>query len=231
MSGAGEPHEGDLDLLAAEYVLGTLGNAEARRAEELLAQDAAFRASVQAWERRLAPLASLVPPHQPPPDLWSRIEASTAAAPKPNKVSPAPRQPWRRRLAVWQAATVASLALAVAIAAFTVLRESARPTPVAVLAAPNSGPVFIAEAVPGGLQLHPAGAVQVAAGKDLELWALPAGSTRPRSLGVLPATGRTIPAHLPAGTQLLVSLEPQGGSPTGQPTGPVLLASRGLPQL
>ena len=231
MSGADDPHDGDLDLLAAEYVLGTLDADEARRAEELMAQNTAFRASVQAWERRLAPLASLVSPREPPPALWSRIEASTAAAPKPNAASPPPREPWRRQLAAWRIATVGSLALAAAVAAFAVLREPTRPTPVAVLAAPDSGPVFIAESVPDGLQLHPAGAVQVAAGKDLELWELPAGSTRPQSLGVLPATGRTIPAPLPPGTQLLVSLEPQGGSPTGQPTGPVILASRGLPKM
>jgi anti-sigma-K factor RskA len=231
VSGAGELPDGDLDLLAAEYVLGTLGTDEARRAEELMVQDAAFRASVQAWERRLAPLASLVPPREPPSDLWSRIEASTTAKSMPSAAGPAPREPWRRQLAAWRVATVGSLALAAAIAAFAVLREPARPTPVAVLAAPDSGPVFIAEAVPDGLQLHPAGAVQVAAGKDLELWEPPAGSTRPQSLGVLPAAGRTITAPLPPGTQLLVSLEPQGGSPTGQPTGPVILASRGLPQL
>ena len=33
-------------------------------------------------------------------------------------------------------------------------------------------------------------------------------------------------ASLPPGTQLLVSLEPRGGSPTGQPTGPVLYGGR-----
>jgi anti-sigma-K factor RskA len=40
--------------------------------------------------------------------------------------------------------------------------------------------------------------------------------------------GRNLPPHelLTAQTQLLVSLEPQGGSPTGQPTGPVLWGGR-----
>ena len=231
MSSAGDPNDSDLDLLAAEYVLGTLDAGEMRRAEGLMGQDAAFRASIAAWERRLAPLASLVPPHELPPDLWSRIEASTAAGSTPNAASAAPREPWRRQLAVWRTATVGSLALAAAVVAFAILREPARTTPIAVFAAPNSGPVFVAEAVPGGLLLYPAGTVQVAPGKDLELWELPAGSTQPQSLGVLPATGRTIPAHPPPGTQLLVSLEPQGGSPTGQPTGPVILAARPVPRL
>ena len=70
----------DRDLLAAEYVLGTLEIDEARRAEDLVQQDEAFRAAVETWERRLAPLATLVPANTPPPELWSRIEASTRPA-------------------------------------------------------------------------------------------------------------------------------------------------------
>ncbi|MGH7153988.1 MAG: anti-sigma factor domain-containing protein, partial [Acetobacteraceae bacterium] len=66
-------------------------------------------------------------------------------------------------------------------------------------------------------------------GKDLELWALPPGATRPISLGVVPAATRGLVVSHPAvpltlRTQLMVSLEPKGGSPTGQPTGPVLFA-------
>ena len=70
--------------------------------------------------------------------------------------------------------------------------------------------------------------VPLAAGRALELWALPEGRD-PRSLGVVSASGvarialagpadlalRQVPA-------LAISLEPAGGSPTGKPTGPVL---------
>lgn len=186
-----------------------------------------------AWERRLAPLAGLVPPQAPPPDLWTRIEASTAP-----KLEPlvARREEWRQparrpapshQVAAWRAATAGALALAAGIAAFAFLREPPTPPIVAVLAPPGGVPVFVAEAAKGGLRLRPAGTVQVAAGKDLELWALPAGATRPESLGVLPAAGRLVSAaNLAPGTQLLVSLEPQGGSPTGQPTGPVVSAGQ-----
>ena len=62
-----------------------------------------------------------------------------------------------------------------------------------------------------------------------ELWLLPAGGLPPVSLGVLDATGSqrrvfTAPAQgeLQAGDMLAVSLEPAGGSPSGQPTGPVV---------
>ncbi len=221
----------DRDLLAAEYALGTLDADEARRAEDLVRQDAVFRRAVEAWERRLAPLASLVPPSAPPPDLWSRIEASTrpAAVSEPSRAEARRLDPSRphpvRRVAFWRATTAGSLALAAALAAFAYLREPPQQA-LAVLAPPGGAPVFVAEAANGGLRLRPAGTVQVATGKDLELWALRAGTTRPELLGVLPAGGRTVTANLPPGTQLLVSLEPRGGSPTGQPTGPVVSAGK-----
>jgi anti-sigma-K factor RskA len=73
--------------------------------------------------------------------------------------------------------------------------------------------------------------MSIAPDRALELWMLPDGGN-PRSLGVvpivtppgiarveLPATADQALQSIPA---LAVSLEPAGGSPTGQPTGPVL---------
>jgi anti-sigma-K factor RskA len=61
-----------------------------------------------------------------------------------------------------------------------------------------------------------------------ELWALPEGSA-PVSLGLMPATGAVRLAlndrqrsALAAATNVAVSDEPPGGSPTGAPTGAVL---------
>ena len=61
-----------------------------------------------------------------------------------------------------------------------------------------------------------------------ELWLIPSGG-KPLSLGVLPADGLAQIAIPPAFADqtrrdaiLAVSLEPPGGSPTGQPTGPVI---------
>jgi anti-sigma-K factor RskA len=72
--------------------------------------------------------------------------------------------------------------------------------------------------------------VPVQPGKDLELWLVEPGA-RPRSLGVLPSSGKRfdLPASPPAQSQLLVSLEPAGGSPTGAPTGQVLYGGTLLP--
>jgi anti-sigma-K factor RskA len=63
-----------------------------------------------------------------------------------------------------------------------------------------------------------------------ELWALPRDGKPPVSLGLLPRQGdiarpltdRQSAALLAAG-KLAVSIEPPGGSPTGAPTGPVVM--------
>jgi anti-sigma-K factor RskA len=107
--------------------------------------------------------------------------------------------------------------------------RSPPPLDVAVLTPrTGEGPVLLATAEPNGaLSVRPNGTIAVPNDRDLELWALAAGETRPRSLGVLPAAGgRLVVASLAPGTQLMVSLEPRGGSPTGQPTGPVLYAGQ-----
>ena len=69
-------------------------------------------------------------------------------------------------------------------------------------------------------------------GKAHELWAPPEGGA-PVSLGLLPKTGEQRRVLTPAqqtalagAKQIAVSLEPEGGSPTGAPTGPVLLVAR-----
>ena len=66
-------------------------------------------------------------------------------------------------------------------------------------------------------------------GKSYELWILPAGATAPRSLGLVGEQDFTVHRALAgydaptlSNATFGVSLEPVGGSPFGQPTGPVL---------
>jgi anti-sigma-K factor RskA len=68
----------DQELLAAEYVLGTLDAEERARARALAAMDPGFAAAVRAWERRLGELNVLVAAVEPPPELWDRIKAGIA---------------------------------------------------------------------------------------------------------------------------------------------------------
>lgn len=222
--------EEDRDLLAGEYALGVLTHAEAAAVEAAAARDPALRAAIDAWDNRLAPLAASVPPAAPPPELWSRIVASAALGAMAPPRRSLLRGTWHST-PFWRATTAAALALAAAFAGITFLRTPAPPERLAAALAPPGVPaaVFLAEVQPDGrVLIRPLGPVTVKSGKDLELWALPAGATRPVSLGVLPPMGRNLPPHelLAADTQLMISLEPQGGSTTGLPTGPVLWGGR-----
>lgn len=239
MSGADTDDLRDPDATAGEFVLGVLDAAEQAEVARAAAADPALQAAIAAWERRLAPLARLVDPVAPPAALWERLAGSIAAAPAAGEVVTFARPVAidRRLVRRWQAATAVSLALAASlavVAALPVLRRppSAAPAPgllVASLATygqPAAG--FVAAVDHGTLTVRPAAAATVPAGRDLELWSLPPGAKAPAPLGVLPAGGVRLtgsPATTP-GTQILISLEPRGGSPTGQPTGPVLFAGR-----
>jgi anti-sigma-K factor RskA len=228
-------------MLAAEYVMGLLDGGEMLAVRRQALTDATLAGSIQFWERRLMPIVDLVPPVPPPLALWSRVDQSVNAAVRESAVDstvvplrPRPAQQggaWRS-VGLWRATTFASLALAAAFAAVAFLpqldlfRRAAPPTAIAALA-PLGGPApaFLAELRTDGRILVSAVApAAVPDGRDLELWLLTPGSQRPQSLGVLPSGGKSllIGPPPPVGSQLLVSLEPRGGSPTGQPTGQVL---------
>jgi anti-sigma-K factor RskA len=68
----------DKEVLAAEYVLGTLGFAERVQAQQMIASDPAFAALVRDWERRLGELNVLVTPVEPPPAILDWIKARHA---------------------------------------------------------------------------------------------------------------------------------------------------------
>ncbi len=215
----------ELDLLAAEYVLGTLDAATAREVAARAQADPALQAAIAAWEERLAPLASLTMPVTPPPSLWHRLAASTGVETATSPAKPLVRA-WRS-VALWRCAAASGFAIAAALAAVMWLRTPPASPVAALVPAGSAAATFVAELQPNGtLRLIALRPVSVAAGKDLELWALPAGASRPIPLGLLPPAGRSVvPPKLPEGRmQLLVSLEPTGGSPTGLPTGPVLFA-------
>lgn len=211
----------DDDLQAAEHALG-LSDASAREAS-----DPAFAAAVDAWRARLDPL--LGPERAPPPQLWDRIVARLPA----NDVASAdPARRWR--LATFAASAAATILLGVVIAR----PDGSVPVPQAVAPAhmmvaslmpkEGSGVVSITyDKSAGRMVVNPVG--MDARGKAPELWVIPADG-KPRSLGVVPekaaATMMVRPEHramLAKGAMLALSLEPAGGSPTGQPTGPVVM--------
>ena len=73
---SGPTTKDEKDLLAAEYVLGTLDPEERRRVRKALSRDLALQDAVERWQRRLASLAQAAVAEEPPALVWDRIEAA-----------------------------------------------------------------------------------------------------------------------------------------------------------
>jgi anti-sigma-K factor RskA len=202
------------DALAAEYVLGLLDTAERATAERRRRVEPAFAAAVTAWENRLSPLNAGFD-EVPVRNLLPAIEA---------RLFPVAEQPRRRWFAPFAGAlTAAALAVAIIAVLPPPVPEVAPLT--ASLAAEGQALAFSARIDPadGTLTLIRTGGAPAEAGQDLQLWVIGADGV-PASLGLIREAESTRPAAgLTPGQVLAVSLEPAGGSPTGQPTGPVLV--------
>jgi anti-sigma-K factor RskA len=222
--------EGD-KLTAAEYVLGVLGAAQRRQAEQRLARDQAFADEVAFWEERLGALADQVAPVAPPDRTWSRIARRVKA-----RDPFAPQENLWQSLTFWRSFAIGSAVLAAAsIGALTFIEISPAPRVplLATLGASTGQPTFVAAVNPGGTSLLIVPAALIAADpRAMELWLIPAGD-KAHSLGLVEPgrpvridVPRDLVARLNADAALAVSMEPPGGSPSGQPTGPVIASGK-----
>jgi anti-sigma-K factor RskA len=214
--------------LAAEYVLGTLQGAARKRFEALLQNDPELQRSVAQWQGALAVLALRLKPVAPPRRVWNRVRAQLFMK---NAPSPTKNESWWGNLVFWRGWGLAATAAAVALTVFinTLQPPEAKPTYVVVLSNQQAQPVMSVASDNQQKQLRIKIITQqkIDADRDYQLWALPEGG-QPRALGLVSEQGETVllvPNTLEGLTNipaLAISLEPKGGSPTGQPTGPVL---------
>jgi anti-sigma-K factor RskA len=199
----------DIDILAAEYVLGALGPEDRARAEVQLRREPAFSAAVAAWELRLSGLNDGFA-EVPAPDLMPGIEARLFGKPA-------------RKPAFWTRLALGG-ALAASVLLAVVVMTPPRHTLGTTLTADAQLLRFEATYADNALTVVRVSGSAAAAGSVHELWLI-AGEAAPVSLGLM--TSDTFEATLPnlaPGMVLAVSLEPSGGSTTGAPTGPVLVA-------
>jgi anti-sigma-K factor RskA len=202
----------DLNDLAAEYVLGTLAGDERVAFEARLQRDPAAMRAVATWAAHLQPLADAVTPAIPSPELWQRIQREAGL-------------PMRaRRTPIWIAAAVAAAVVAVAfLFAGPILKPEVNA--IAQLAPQGGEPAFVVSVLDDQEKLLVRAAqVSAVSNQSYELWAVPPTGA-PVSLGVVAASGESehnVPENLRGlltiGATLAVSLEPEGGSPTGAPT-------------
>jgi anti-sigma-K factor RskA len=224
--------EEDIQALAGEYVLGTLDAAERTAVAARRLREPELDAAIAAWELRLAPLAEAAEGIEPPAELLSRIEARIdAAARGTESQAGAEIVDLTRRLRRWRAAAFAGGALAAGLALFIlgkdVMRGAEPSNFVAVLQKDAASPAFLVEVDLRSrlLTVRPV-AAERQAGKSYELWLIHQKLGAPRSLGVIADKGFTVRPALAGYDSAVVedatyavTLEPEGGSPTGVPTG------------
>jgi anti-sigma-K factor RskA len=208
------------DASVGEYALGVMPLNERLRFAADLKIDRSLQMRVAMWDENFAPMTDELADIAPPPLVLSKIEQRLFPAAKPVSLF--------QRLGFWQAATAigfGALALVVALP-----QLSPAPVETVPLVAVIQGETLLLsasyDAGHGTLSISRKRGTE-AASHDFELWVIPAGSA-PVSVGVLQAgdtTLITVPEALKAviaGSTLAITDEPDGGSPTGKPTGAVL---------
>lgn len=205
--------------LAADYAIGLMPLTARKRFESLMLDDPSLRRELAQWQESLVGLTSSLPPQEVPERVWHAIVARI----DPQQLHvPAKRPFWN-----WLRLTAVACSLVVAgILGVIYNRDTA--TFNATLVATNQQPALAVQAYDRYLKVEPLAVASVEPGRSLELWAIPADGV-PVSLGVIPNDGKgrvELTEHqrtlIGTPTTLAITLEPQGGSPSGKPTGPVL---------
>lgn len=220
--------------LSAEYVLGTLDGPARQRFQRLLMQHPRLRETLWHWEKHLNAMGAAIPERTPSPRVWQQIQerlgfdtrGSAAVIPmkSPVKTSRQPSRPgadgWR-----WLAglASAAALVLAILLVWPQPSPIPDEPAQIAVVQGQDTPPLWLIELQENSLQVRATEGLDPQQNNDYELWMVAADGRPPVSLGLLPKQGSARlerPALLDQVeiAALAVSLEPLGGSPTGQPT-------------
>lgn len=218
------------DLLAGHYVLGHMPARARARFERLLLRRADYARAVTDWEERLAPMLDAAPPKRPPRRVWRRLRRRFRAEAGSRERSPLDL--FRSRGMAIAGVAAATFLIAWGLSLLRApLAPSAPPAPsaYAVITTRQGVAQWVITVRGNRMHMHTVGRVAPPQGKSYQLWMLPGGGAKPVSLGLLPHSGEASEAlstallsTLRSSRGLAVSIEPRGGSPTGQPTGPVV---------
>lgn len=211
--------------LAAEYVLRLLDPTEEAACARRIERDQAFAAEVARWQAEFEALDAAFTPVTPPAGMRARVEERLFGRP-PSRLA----RLWGSA-PLWRGLATAAVIAAVAVG---ILGRPAPPPDLpdlVVAVAPTVGDVELVallDRTSHALRFTRIGG-EAPPGQSLELWIWPASQAAPASLGVVPADPRfafEVPpdyvSSVAAGTRVLVSVEPEGGSTTGQPTGEIV---------
>jgi anti-sigma-K factor RskA len=229
----------DDNLLADLYVLGLLDPDAHSEADTRMEHDGTFAARVANAARRFAPLDDSAAPVPLPNGAWERLERRLSApveqpaarlpssSVRRGSAANVNRAPWRTAMAM-AAALVLMLGLAWPFLRASPFGSPAEAAAVAVLLDPKGVPFALIEDFGNGkAAVTTLASYEVPEGESLQVWTKWSEETGPVSLGVLnefasaPLGTDGLPQPV-AGQLYEITLEEEGGSPTGRPTGPIL---------
>ena len=231
----------DDDFAAAEYALGTLDPAERATLAARRLREPELDQAIRAWEARLAPLAEATPAIEPPrrPSGRDRGTDSRRFRCAQPPAADSTVVVLRRSVTRWRTAAIAASVIAGLLAIGLIARETTREALprqyVAILQKDAASPAFevTVNLDRQELTVRPV-AAQTPPGKAYELWIIDPRLGAPRSLGVIGETTRA--ANLAAYDRAVVenatyavTVEPPGGSPSGQPSGPPVFVGKLIP--
>lgn len=231
----------DVQILAGEYVLGTLSADLRVQVQERMKSDPALRRAIDSWEARLLTLTDLAEPQTPSSRLWGRIERSLGEMSAPAK----PRAPSRRKrsgrlwnnLRVWRGLAGLGLAASVILATslLTQVAPPSAPSYLVVLVGPqDKAPGWVIQASDSrAIQLIPLSVAQVPEDKALQFWTKADDWQGPVSLGLVkPGEVLNVPLDklppLQPNQLFELTLERSSGSPINKPTGPIQFIGRAV---
>ncbi|MBC8038199.1 MAG: anti-sigma factor [Rhizobiales bacterium] len=227
--------ERGINEMADEYVLGLLDATDHAAMEARLEHDAALRAAVGASRDRFLELDLAAESTELSPGIWNRIAAQLGGRGVANggrRPLTALMKPANDNTAIrWRSAAFAFMATSFLFAVALGWSFMAVPEPrvIAVLMNEAGVPLVVVEDYgSASARITPLADFDVPEGRTMQVWTLPSQELGAVSLGLLKRSetvmleGPVLPE--PRAEQLYeITLEQEGGSPTGRPTGPVLV--------
>jgi anti-sigma-K factor RskA len=217
-------------LLAAEFVLGSLHGRAAARFSRLLASEPGLREAVDYWQQRLNPLAEVLTPVTPPKHIWKNIQRAIQADRRPFTFISI----WDN-LNFWRGFALASMMLVIGFGLGAIQAIFERPVAdtskyIAILNDQRAQPMLVASIIGDSrvLQIDMLVDEQTTSDQVMQVWCVPKGGGKPMSIGLIASkTSRfemTVDEMqmLHEAEEIVVSMEPPGGSPMDKPTGPVM---------
>lgn len=222
------------DRIARDYVVGTLCAQARRRCETLRRQLPELDQKIYQWSERLQPMADSVPSVAPSATLWANIQSSVSPVIAPESAASL-IMPWWNRVGFLRGLTVACSFLALALGVLLAVQLTTSELDyIAVLTDEDGEQSFVATATEQSkrLKLRRFGEAPPS-GAQYQLWALSRTDGEARSLGLIANADESVQALSESdwrliidARELIVTEEPPGGSPIGEPGDKIV--SRGL---